>query len=166
MKPALIFGVDPPLDMKRLYNTKVRDLQLNPPPKEEHAPSESEFIIQLFGFMYKGSPTEQPQEYERISAYYREAKDGGNIQYLKNVPIRLYADPDIDWMLSNWKMPVEFSNLADITSAIIQLKLLGNNNAEFVNCLGKGFKPNGTRHIHQFSMLDADEFILWINKML
>jgi hypothetical protein len=60
----------------------------------------------------------------------------------------------------------EFMNMADLSGCISQLKILGNNNAEFINCLGKGFKPDGTRHPHFFSMLDADEFVQWANKML
>lgn len=166
LQPALVFGVDPPLDMKRLYETKTRYLELNPPPKEEHPLNESEFIVQVFNAMYDGSPAQNPKEYERVSAYYRGAANGGNIQYLKNVPVRLYADPDIDWILNNWKTPVEHTNLADITAAIIQLNILGNKNATFVNCLGKGFKPDGTRHVHQFSMLDVNEFLTWAGKML
>ncbi len=166
VKPAAVFGVDPPLDMKRLYNTKIRNLKLNPPPKGKHDFNEAEFIVNLFNAMYDGSPEKNPKEYERVSAFSRDAANGGNIQYLKNIPVRLYADPDIDWMLEKWKVPVEHTNLADITAAIVQLQLLGNKYAAFVNCLGKGFRPDGTRHVHQFSMLDANEFLSWADKVL
>ena len=57
-------------------------------------------------------------------------------------------------------------NATDLAGCISQLKLLGNKNAEFINCLGKGSKPDGTRHPKYFSMLDPDEFITWANKLL
>ena len=55
--------------------------------------------------------------------------------------------------------------MADLPGCISQPKLLGNANAGFVNCLGKGFKPDGSRHPLFFSMLDADEFVDWAGRM-
>jgi pimeloyl-ACP methyl ester carboxylesterase len=162
IKPNLVFGVDPPLDMKRLYNNYARSMKINPAKAKG---SESEFIVNRFNHIYGGPPSRKPKKYETASAYYREAENGGNAQYLKSVPVRLYSDPDINWFITERNTPVEWTNLADISACIVQLRLLGNNNAEYISCLGKGFQ-NGKRHPHGFTMLDANEFILWANKML
>jgi hypothetical protein len=163
IKPDLVFGVDPPLNMKRLWNSFMHSVQLN---FSDVAVAEATEQLRRFKILYGGSPSQHPKKYETVSSYFADAKDGGNAKYLKNVPVRLYCDPDISWIIEKRRGSAEFMNMADLSGCISQLKILGNNNAEFINCLGKGFKPDGTRHPHFFSMLDADEFVLWINKML
>lgn len=163
IKPDLVFGVDPPLNMKRLWNSFTHSVQLN---FSDAAVAEAKEQLRRFKILYGGSPLQNPKKYEAVSSYYAGAKNGGNAKYLKNVPVRLYCDPDISWIIDKRRGSAEFMNMADLSGCISQLKILGNNNAEFINCLGKGFKPDGTRHPHFFSMLDADEFVLWINKML
>jgi len=120
---------------------------------------ESREQLRRFRIMYGGSPSEHPKNYEVASSYYPDAKDGGNAKYLKSVPVRLYCDPDINWIIENRKGSFATMNATDLSGCISQLKLFGNKNAEFVNCLGKGFKPDGTRYPLYFSMLDPDEFI-------
>ncbi len=163
IKPNLVFGVDPPLNMKRFWNSFTYNVKINFSPMSV---GESTEMLRRFKLMYGGSPIENPKKYEEVSAFYPDAKDGGNIKYLKTVPVRLYCDPDINWTIENRRGSFETMNATDLSGCISQLKLLGNQNAEFVNCLGKGFKPDGTRHPHYFSMLDADEFITWANTML
>jgi hypothetical protein len=46
------------------------------------------------------------------------------------------------------------------------LKLLGNNDAELVTNIGKGYSPDGRRHPHAFSQLNADEFLKWADNVL
>ncbi|MBK7939120.1 MAG: alpha/beta fold hydrolase [Lewinellaceae bacterium] len=163
IKPDLVFGVDPPLDLKRLYNAYARSLELYP---EKAKGSEAEFITKRFRRIYGGTPEERPDAYEAASSYYRDARDGGNARYLKNVPLRLYSDPDVLWYILERNMPMEWTNTADLSACIVLLRRLGNQNAGYVPCLGKGWLPNGKRHPHAFSMLDAGEFVGWVNKVL
>lgn len=160
IKPRLVFGVDPPLDLKRLYDNYERFLKNNP---AKARGSEAEFIVNRFRHIYGGSPLQKPRNYELASAFYRNAKDGGNARFLRSVPVRLYADPDINWYITERDTPVERTNLADITACIVQLRLLGNKKAEFVSCLGKGYQ-NGKRHPHGFSMLDPEDFLEWVER--
>jgi hypothetical protein len=149
--------------MKRLYNGYMRSMRLNPAKAKG---SEAEFITSRFNRLYGGPPEKKPAAYEAASAFYRDAKDGGNVKYLKNVPVRMYCDPDINWHIKERNNPLEWTNLADEAACIVQLNLLGNKHAELVTNLGKGYFTNGTRHPHAFSIVDADEFVLWLNKML
>jgi hypothetical protein len=162
IKPNAVFGVDPPLDLKRLYNGYVRGMAIDSSKKKS---AEAIMITALFENQFDGTPQQKPNNYAIASSFSRELKDGGNAKYLKSVPVRLYADPDVNWHINERNNPIEWTNLADVTACIVQLKLLGNKNAEFVNCLGKGFQ-GGKRHPHGFSMLDADEFIIWADKIL
>lgn len=163
IKPNGVFGVDPPLNMKRLWNSFTYGVRIN---FSEVSVGEGKEMLRRFKIMYGGSPSQNPKKYEEASSYFSEAKDGGNAKYLKTVPVRLYCDPDINWIIENRRGSYETMNATDLAGCISQLKLLGNKNAEFINCLGKGFKPDGTRHPHYFSMLDSNEFILWANKLL
>jgi hypothetical protein len=163
VKPDLVFGVDPPLNMKRLWHSFEYSVKIN---FSEVAMAEAKEQLRRFKILYGGSPEKNPEKYEAASSFYADAADGGNAKYLKNVPVRLYCDPDISWIIEQRRGSAEFMNMADLSGCISQLKLLGNTDAVFVNCLGKGFKPDGSRHPHYFSMLDADEFVSWANKIL
>lgn len=163
IKPNAVFGVDPPLNMKRLWNSFTYGVNIN---FSEVSVAEGKEMLRRFRIMYGGSPAQNPKKYEEVSSFYPDAKDGGNAKYLQHVPVRLYCDPDISWIIENRRGSFETMNGADLSGCISRLKLLGNKNAEFVNCLGKGFKPDGQRHPHYFSMLDPDEFLLWAERML
>ncbi len=161
--PNLVFGVDPPLNMKRLWNSFQYTIRMN---FSAIAMGEALEQTRRFRLLYGGSPDKFPKAYEAASSFYADAPDGGNARHLRSIPVRLYCDPDISWIISNRRGTAEFMNMADLSGCISQLLKLGNTRAEFVNCLGKGFKPDGSRHPHFFSMLDPDEFVQWMERML
>jgi len=163
IKPNLVFGVDPPLDMKRLWESFVYYKKVN---FSETAVNEANYFLKRFQKELGGTPIEKPEAYEKISSFSREAPDGGNAKYLRSVPVRLYCDPDVNWYIENRRTPIEHTNTADLSACIVQLKLLGNNDAELITNLGKGYFPGGRRHPHAFSQLDSAEFLTWANKML
>lgn len=160
IRPDLVFAVDPPLDMQRLYNEYKRVVGTDTIYK---AAPEASMVLNLLQATFGGSPEEKRTAYAYSSSYTRTLKKGGNAQYLLTVPVRLYSDPDIDWYLRETHTPIEWTNTADATTFVNELRLLGNNWAEYVSCLGKGRRPDGRRHPHSFSMLDADEFLHWAN---
>lgn len=163
IKPDLVFGVDPPLDMKRLWESFRYIKKVN---FSNTAVNEADYFIKRLEAELGGTPFEQSNAYEKISSFYRDAQGGGNAKFLKSIPVRLYCDPDINWYIENRRTPIEHTNLADLTACIIQLKLLGNDDAELITNIGKGYFPNGKRHPHAFSQLDSDEFIIWADRML
>jgi hypothetical protein len=163
VKPNLVFAVDPPLDMKHLYESFVYFKKIN---FSKPAVNESHYFINRLNSELGGPPSEKPKAYEKMSSFYRDAPDGGNARFLKSVPVRLYCDPDVNWFIENRMTPIEYTNLADLTACIVQLRLLGNKEAELVTNIGKGYFPDGRRHPHAFSQLDSDEFLKWVNKKL
>jgi hypothetical protein len=163
VRPNLVFAVDPPLDMKHLYTSFAWFRKVNFSPA---AVGEAEYFMNRFQKELGGTPSEKPAAYEAISSFYRDAPDGGNAQYLKSVPVRLYCDPDVNWYIENRRVPIEYTNLADLSACIVQLKLLGNDTAELVTNIGKGHFSDGRRHPHGFSQLDSDEFLKWADRML
>jgi hypothetical protein len=162
-KPNIVFGVDPPLDMKRLWESFTFFKKVN---FSSTAVAEADYFLTRFQRELGGSPAQKPDAYEKISSFYRDSKDGGNIMYLRATPVRLYCDPDVNWYIENRRTPIEHINATDLSACIVQLKLLGNSNAELVANIGKGYFPDGRRHPHAFSQLDADEFLRWANRLL
>jgi pimeloyl-ACP methyl ester carboxylesterase len=163
IKPRLVFGVDPPLDMKHLWESFKYFKKIN---FSETASNEADYFIKRFESELGGTPLERPNAYEKISSFYRDEQDGGNAKFLKSIPVRLYCDPDVNWYIENRRTPIERTNLADMTACIVQLRLLGNDAAELITNIGKGYFPDGRRHPHAFSQLDSDEFLIWVDKYL
>ena len=162
IRPSAAFGVDPPLDKKRAWESYQYNIKIN---FSKVSVDESKYMSQRYIDLYGGSPLENPSAYADASSFFRDAADGGNAKYLRTLPLRLYSDPDINWFIDNRLTPIELTNTADLSACIIQLKLLGNIHAEYVSCLGRGFQ-DGKRHPHGFSMVDANEFVKWIDSIL
>jgi hypothetical protein len=162
IKPIAAFGIDPPLDMKRFRNTVSHEIEINF--RKNNVNGMKEFL-KYFESLFGGPPSLQEDNYKKYSAYYRDAKDGGNTAYLKAVPIRLYCDPDVNWAIENLRVGYEHLNASDQSDCIAQLRLLGNENAELVINLGKGYFGT-TRHPHAMSQLDSKEFLLWIDRII
>lgn len=163
IKPIGVFAVDSPLDLKRFWNSIIFQKKLNSPKINS---AEGDYFLKYFPDKYGGTPETAPTMYEKYSSYSRDSKEGGNARYLKSVPVRLYCDPDIHWLIDNRSASYEHVNAADLSACIVQLKVLGNDKAELITNIGKGYLPDGRRHPHAFSQLNSDEFLLWMKKLL
>jgi hypothetical protein len=159
--PKAVFGVDPPVDLSTLYYQFQRDIERN---FSQGAIQEAKFLQQELEKLLGGSPKQYPEKYIQYSMYSRTEKDGGNTKFLKNVPIRIYSDPDIDWQMKNRHRDYYDMNAPDQTAMINQLNQLGNDKAEFVNALGKGYRLDGKRHPHSWSIVEATSCLTWILK--
>jgi pimeloyl-ACP methyl ester carboxylesterase len=163
IRPNGVFAVDSPLDLKRFWNSIIFQKKLNSPNINS---AEGDYFLKYFQDKYGGTPETAPAMYEKYSSYYRDSKEGGNAKFLKTVPVRLYCDPDIQWLMDNKSASYEHLNAADLSALIVQLKVLGNGKAELITNIGKGYLPDGRRHPHAFSQLDSNEFLLWMKKIL
>ena len=52
-------------------------------------------------------------------------------------------------------------NAVDLAALVNQLKILGSKKAELVTTIGKGFREDGSRHPHSWSIVDENELIEW-----
>ncbi len=115
---------------------------------------------------FGGPPDKKADTYIFYSMYSRNQKEGGNTKYLKNVPIRIYSDPDIDWHLEKRHTDYYDMNALDQTAMINQLHLMGNDKAKYINALGKGYRLNGSRHPHSWSIVEPVDCLNWIIKYI
>ncbi|MDD5360782.1 MAG: hypothetical protein PHN88_01515 [Ignavibacteria bacterium] len=169
--PLAVIGADPPVDNVTLYHhakyeidlyakdtTKITD-------SKQMALNEDNFIIKYYHDLYGGPPEEFPDKYSASSVFSLNRDDGGNAKFLIDVPVRIYSDPDVVWQLKNKSRDFYHMNAADQSAMINFLMLKGNKNAEFVQALGKGYRVDGTRHPHSWSIVDPAGCIEWILKL-
>lgn len=163
LKPKAVFGIDPPLDYAHLWNHCVNDIERN---VSDVAVNESKWIMAEYTKEFGGSPQKFSKNYIKYSIYSHGVKNGGNAQYLKNTPVRLYTEPDILWQIENRSRDFYDLNCVDISAMINRLRLMGNKNAELIVTHDKGYRPDGRRHPHSWSIMDSQDCLSWVLKQL
>ncbi len=172
IKPVAVIGVDPPVDESGLFNRAQDEVNLYQPDSsklsagQQNALAEGKMLIADFKEIYGGSPSQKPAKYIEHSPFSRTEKDGGNAKYLLKTPTKIYCDPDINWHLNNRQRDYYHINAADQTALINYLTLNGNKNADFKPCVGKGYRLDGTRHPHSWSIIDTEDCLKWIAQII
>jgi hypothetical protein len=163
IKPTAVFAADPPVDLARLHEIFLREIDRN---TSEATVASCRNYIKAMETDFGGDPKARPEKYVSFSAYSRTERDGGNSKFLTSIPVRIYSDPDIDWQMKMRHGDYYDMGALDQTSMINLLNRLGNSNAQFINALGKGHNLDGSRNPHSWSIIDAKECIEWIAKCL
>jgi hypothetical protein len=172
IKPIAVIGVDPPVDEMGLYNRALDEMNLYQTDSAKldngqlNALTEGKMLVSDFNVIYGVSPILAPQKYIQHSPYTRIDRDGGNAKYLLNIPTIIYCDPDINWHLKNRRRDYYHINASDQTAFINFLTMQGNKNAEFKSCIGKGYRLDGTRHPHTWTIIETDYCIKWIEQII
>jgi hypothetical protein len=168
IKPIAVIGVDPPVDEMGLYKRSQDEINLYEPDStnlnngKRNALAEGRMLVNDYKQNYGGSPEQSPKLYIENSPYTRTESDGGNAKYLLQVPIKIYSDPDIEWQIKNRNRDYYHINAADQSAMINFLTLKGNKNAELKTSIGKGYRLDGTRHPHSWSIIDTENCLKWM----
>jgi hypothetical protein len=159
IKPAMLFAGDPPLDLERMNFMMERTIRRNSP---AIGVSEAKFIqekmISLFG-------PDKTNWYKHSVFLYSDTTNT-LIKNLTELPVRLYSEPDIEWMMQNRHYDYYSSNSLDCAAMINELQLTGSTTAAFIATTGKGIRANGKRHPHSWSIIDGGELVNWIKNYL
>jgi hypothetical protein len=160
VKPIAVYSVDGPTDLENMYYAEEQKLEKSP------NKTEASYILNEFRKFIGGTPNENRQGYIYYSTFSKSEKDGGNAFYVKNVPLRIYNDVDVSWWLANRNTDLYGMNALDQSAMINFLHGIGNDKAEFINSFGKGYRLDGTRHPHSWSIVDAVDCLNWIKKII
>ena len=160
--PKAIAICDAPLDMVRNYHEckKASELNLNPV-----GAGESEWVASYIKSNLKGTPEEKMNAYINYSPFCYTAKNGGNAKAFKNIYLRCYAEPDVNWWIENRGRDYYGMNAIDLAALINQLKILGGKKAELITTIGKGIREDGSRHPHTWSIVDEKELVEWFIRL-
>ena len=159
--PKSVVVVDPPVDLANLWFIMERISERN---CVASAKNEADFYMDYCRKYLGGTPDECPERYREASPFSRDMENGGNTIYLKDISVRVYCEPDMDWWLARCE-DLSDMNATDLSTMINTLRLLGNKHAEFITTTGKGYRIDGRRHPHSWSILDAEDTANWIEKM-
>jgi hypothetical protein len=161
--PVAVFSVDAPLDFEAFWNRQELNLRRGSP---KSSLEESQAILNALRSVMGGSPEQSRQSYRSRSPFLASEKDGGNARWLKNLPIRLYTEPDVVWMIENMGHDFYTMNAMDQAALVLQLRALGNTKADLITTTGKGFRPPGTRNPHSWTIVDEPELADWVFKSI
>jgi hypothetical protein len=160
IKPKAVFGIDPPLDYERLYNSSVRIMRLSVNVKPN---DEIPYMIGRIQNEMQGTPKTALQNFYKLSPYSMSDTIQTAIKNLVDTPLVLIAEPDIDWWLSQRGYDYTDINAIDEAGMVNELQRLGNRKAILITTHKKGFrKPGHIRHPHSWSIADPEQLVSWL----
>ena len=159
-RPDAVFAIDPPLDFVRLYESMKRILRRS---KAEAAVNEATFFTERMRQEFGGEPTTHWAQYVALSPYCYSDTSSHNAALLQTMPIRLIAEPDIDWQMRERNRDLYDLNTLDCVGLVNYLRTANNTRAVFVQTAGKGYrKPKQTRNPHSWSIADPKATVAWL----
>lgn len=149
-----VFVIDPPLDLQRVYASSRRMRRYNCTTVQADAQQTIDFLDKTLG----GSPDDQYNNYVSNSPYMASEADGGNAKWLKTVPLRLYSEPDVDFVKERHCEEIEHEDLnaGDLERLSKQLRMAGNDHCEYVATKGRGY--------HTWNIAEPEELSTWIDQ--
>jgi len=103
-------------------------------------------------------------KYENYSIFTSETNNFDNIINLKNVKIRFYTEPDTLWWKKNRMADFDQMNAYYLEQLSDLLKKAGFKQVEYIATENKGYRANGQRHPHSWSIVDKKELIEWVTE--
>src|SRR5690606_34298632 len=155
LQPKGVFIVDSPFDLEELYKSAQNDIKLN---KNIEAVEEGKFLVNLFE-QNLGNPETNIEKYKDLSPYLISQNSINNIKYLKNIKVRFYTEPDLEWQSLNRNRKYEDLNAFKVEKTWEALKNLGNKKAEFIKTENLGIRANGEKHPHSWSIVEKEDLI-------
>ncbi len=150
-----VFVIDPPLDMQRLYAASRRMRRYACAGSVQ---AEAQGTIDYLDKAMGGSPDDQYNNYVSFSPFMASEADGGNAKWLKKVALRLYSEPDIDFVRERHCSELEAGDLnaGDLEKLSKLLKKAGNDRCEYIVTKGRGY--------HTWNIAEPEELAAWIVK--
>jgi dienelactone hydrolase len=162
IQPKGVFTVDSLIDIFTIWD----NLELSAKTRySEAAVEEAERAMMHIRNDY-GIPRENISKYAEINAFNMNIEYGEPEKHLRNTAVRVYHDVDIPWRLINRNQTVHNSNYEVTAELINRLTLMGNKRAEFMQSYKTGYRANGQRHPHSWSIVDEVEFIQWMKELI
>ena len=142
IRPVAVFSCDGPCDLENMYNNFQK--KHNKFPKS----LEPAYGIKELETYCGGNPLQAQKQYIYYSCYSHSQAD------------------DPKWWMTNRDVDMYDMNALDQSAMILFLNDAGNKNAEFINAYGKGYRIEGNRHPHSWSIVEPTDTIKWIMKYI
>ncbi len=157
--PKGLFIVDSPVDLLHLYKLAQKNIERN---FSVTAVEEARWLIQLF-HQKIGNFTNEVTALEQKSPFVAQTNSIQNISALQGLKIRFYTEPDTNWWKQNRQNEAEDLNAYSIEKLTKALQVNWHNNrVELIKTKNKGYRANGQRHPHSWSIVDQHDLINWL----
>jgi len=158
IEPTGVFVVDSPIDLAGLYQSAEKNIKSN---FSEPAVQEAKWIISTLNENF-GEPDSNLSKYEKYSVFTSRTNQINNLKDLKSTQIRFYTEPDTLWWKKNRKADYDQMNAYYLEKLSEKLKNSGFNQVDYIPTENKGFRANGDRHPHSWSIVDKEELLQWM----
>jgi len=160
LKPKGVFAIDSPIDIEKLYYNAKADIAKH---ASEVSYEESLYIVDLLEKSI-GNPKDSILNYKKLSPYLSSIDYNENIKYLKDIKVNLYCEPDLEWQGENRNRKYEELNAYMLDKAYQSLKKIGSSKAKFIKTKNKGYRANGEKNPHSWSLVNKKDLLDWINE--
>jgi hypothetical protein len=160
IQPKGVFIVDSPVDLLQIYQNSVKNIIKN---FNIETVEESKWIIEDFNSKL-GLPDRNIKNYEKFSPYIYKTGNVNNVSNLKGIKIRLYTEPDVEWWKQNSDNCYEEMNSYSIEKFSMELKNKRFSDIELIMTKNKGYRANGDKHPHSWSIVDINDLMKWMKK--
>ena len=157
-KPKGVFVIDSPLDLALLYEASVR--VSNQTIDEEYARNYG-YQVQMLEHLL-GNPSEDLSNYEHYSPFTYQTKNTNNVTGLKNVEIRLYTEPALEWSKQHGLQPKDVNTYALQRFYELMKAQFSSSSIELITTENKGYDSRGHRNPHHWSIVDKQDLMKWI----
>lgn len=161
LTPDSVAVVDAPLDMIRFWHATERAERVGFHPR---GAGEGRWVSHWLEKNLGGTPHEHREAYVEYSPYtytWETVGDnlGGNAQYLKGIPVRTYAEPDVNWHIEHRRRSYYSMNVTDMAALVTDLRTMGNDEAEFIATHNQ--RTNPEENPHSWSIVDEPDLMRW-----
>lgn len=161
--PKALFAVDPPLDHLELRQYCLRELERVCDKKDaiELGKTEAKWILNYYE-QHFGSFPEDKNTYIHHSCFNSDGSDGGNAAFLEAVPVALFHEVDLEWLMEERCRSYEDCN-AFVGALFIEfLQSKGNRDAVLIKTSDLGYRADGRRHPHSWSIAEPHSTFEWL----
>lgn len=159
IQPKGVFLIDSPVDLFGLYEVAQRNIARN---FSTISVQESKRTITSLEEHF-GKPANSFENYELYAPYTHKTNNIQNLTHLNDIKIRLYTEPDIQWWQENRQNEWEDMNAFFIKKLSHSLTKKYGDNVEYIATKNRGYRANGQRHPHSWSIVDINELLKWIS---
>ena len=153
-----VFAVDSPIDLLALYHSAQKNVSRN---FSETAVQEGKWIIQTLETRL-GKPDDDLSVYEKYAVFTAASLHTSNLNELKPIKIRFYSEPDTLWWKEQRMADYDQMNAYYLNKLTGLLKEKGFKHVEYIQTKDQGYRSDGERHPHSWSIVNQDRLLEWI----